>query len=372
MPKKRGSADNKAKDDEDKYNLPLIPQTLLLEEAAAPLASKKKKTQQLRPAPESESDEPIPSDGDIGNDDNSDDGHESDDGNDSDDDIASKQVDSSGVKQHVHDKRSERFRCVFANPNYAARFAVPTADEMRHLRETEQLYSSNVLRLQLDALIDDSTILNKSTGALQQWMRDLKAHMTRSLPPAQQPVHCGVAGSFLSQTCLRGRLNADIVVVMPTPSPAPDTKGKSSIAGGTASTGLHMSGALFPHIAHYTLLLADTLKGFCSTEAICSRGHKHVCCVSCAPHGASLSGMERSFTVRLHVIADASKLPHKRFSPSHNNFRPSVPVTPYPPTPHYNSSLMEVSVSASPFCLMLLLLAAQPFSLHFRILQWKP
>ncbi len=231
-----------------------------------------------------------------------------------------------------------------------ARFAVPTADEMRHLRETEQLYSSNVLRLQLDALIEDSTIINKSTGPLQQWMRDLKAHVTRMLPKAQQPVHCGVAGSFVSQTCLRGRLNADIVVVMPTPMPASDAKSKSGMGGGAASTGLHMSGALFPLIAQYTLLLADVAKSFCSAEAIASRGHKHVCCVSCTPHGSSLSGMERSFTVRMHVIADASCLPHKRFSPSHNNFRPSIPVTPYPPTPHYNSSLMEV-YPQQPLCM---------------------
>jgi U3 small nucleolar RNA-associated protein 22 len=222
-----------------------------------------------------------------------------------------------------------------------ARFAVPTADEMRHLRETEQLYSSNVLRLQLDALIEDSTILNKSTGALQQWMRDLKAHVTRSLPQAQQPVHCGVAGSFLSQTCLRGRLNADIVVVMPTP-PLPSQATGKPASGSTASSGLHMSGALFPHIAQYTLLLAEAVRGFCAAEPTASRGHKHVCCVLCTPHGPNLSGMERSFSVRMHVIADASSLPHKRFSPSHNNFRPSVPATPYPPTPHYNSSLMEV------------------------------
>ena len=207
-----------------------------------------------------------------------------------------------------------------------ARFAVPTADEMRHLRETEQLYSSNVLRLQLDALIEDSTILNKNTGALQQWMRDLKAHLTRTLPRAQQPVHCGVAGSFLSQTCLRGRLNADIVVVMPTPA-------DSDAKGGASSSGLHMSGALFPHVARYALCLADAVKSFCSAEAVASRGHTHICCVVCTPHGAGLSGMERSFTVRMHVIADASKLPHRRFSPSHNNFRPSVPTASYPPTP---------------------------------------
>jgi hypothetical protein len=227
------------------------------------------------------------------------------------------------------------------------RFAVPTADEMRHLRETEQLYSSNVLRLQLDALIEDSTILNKSTGALQQWMRDLKTHLTRSLPQAQQPVHCGVAGSFLSQTCLRGRLNADIVVVMPTPAVASDPKGKTSSGSGSSSSGIHMSGALFPHIAQYTLLLAETVKGFCTAEATAGRGHKHICCVSCTPHGPGLSGMERSFTVRMHVIADASILPHKRFSPSHNNFRPSLPTSVYPPTPHYNSSLMEVRCLAA-------------------------
>ncbi len=103
-----------------------------------------------------------------------------------------------------------------------------------------------------------------------------------------------------------------------------------------------MSGALFPHIAQYTLLLAEAVRGFCAAEPTASRGHKHVCCVLCTPHGSNLSGMERSFSVRMHVIADASSLPHKRFSPSHNNFRPSVPATPYPPTPHYNSSLMEV------------------------------
>ena len=67
-----------------------------------------------------------------------------------------------------------------------------------------------------------------------------------------------------------------------------------------------MSGALFPHIAQYTLLLAEAVRGFCAAEPSASRGHKHVCCVVCTPHGSNLSGMERSFTVRMHVIADAS------------------------------------------------------------------
>jgi hypothetical protein len=337
MPKKRSAAETQSrKDDSDMYNLPLIPQQQPDDTPSSELPSKKKKSLQPRPAPESESDQSL-RDVDEGVDGNSSEDNESD------DDLIPKPGSGSGVKGPVHDKRCVLLDNCLPKLTISARFAVPTADEMRHLRETEQLYSSNVLRLQLDALIEDSTILNKNTSALQQWMRDLKAHVTKSLPLAQQPVHCGVAGSFLSQTCLRGRLNADIVVVMPTPSPAPDIKGKSVAGGGAASSGLHMSGALFPHIAQYALMVADSLKGFCSAQAICSRGHKHICCVSCTPPASSLSGLERSFTVRMHIIADASKLPHKRFSPSHNNFRPTVSVTPYPPTPHYNSSLMEVS-----------------------------
>ncbi len=100
MPKKRVSADKKAGiEDEDMYNLPLIPQREeKVSSAQLPAAKKKKseKLQQLLPAPESESDEDelVPSDADRSSEDN-----------DSNDDELPARDSGSSSKEIVHDKR---------------------------------------------------------------------------------------------------------------------------------------------------------------------------------------------------------------------------------------------------------------------------
>ncbi len=106
MPKKRDPAGNKSdntasKDDDDMYNLPLIPQTRPAHSLSSGPASKKNQSQQLRPAPESESDEieSVPNDADSSSGGNSSEDNHSDDG------IVPEPGTSSTVKVHVHDKR---------------------------------------------------------------------------------------------------------------------------------------------------------------------------------------------------------------------------------------------------------------------------
>ena len=102
MPKKRVSADKKAGvEDEDMYNLPLIPQALEKAPSAPLPASKKKKSQQLLPAPESESDDDDAVPRDI--DDRSEASGSVD--NESHDDAPPAQDLGSSSRDNVHDKR---------------------------------------------------------------------------------------------------------------------------------------------------------------------------------------------------------------------------------------------------------------------------
>ena len=100
MPKKRASADKKAAcdDGDGMYNLPLVPQQAAIQ---APL-SKKKKSQQILPAPESDSDEIEAA---TGNGDKDSDGGSED--NESNDDAvpAPEPESGSSSKGNVHDKR---------------------------------------------------------------------------------------------------------------------------------------------------------------------------------------------------------------------------------------------------------------------------
>jgi hypothetical protein len=98
MPKKRASADKKAvcDDGDGMYNLPLVPQQAAIQ---APL-SKKKKSQQILPAPESDSDEVEPATGNV---DNDSDGRSED--NESNDDALPAPESGSSSKSNVHDKR---------------------------------------------------------------------------------------------------------------------------------------------------------------------------------------------------------------------------------------------------------------------------
>ena len=94
MPKKRASAAHKASA-ESVHHLPLVPQQDY-PLSVQPSEFKKMKTPELRPAPESESDE-VES-----NHDNADNGSEN---NESDDDLAPAAVNSSAGSRSVHDKR---------------------------------------------------------------------------------------------------------------------------------------------------------------------------------------------------------------------------------------------------------------------------
>jgi len=94
MPKKRASAAHKASG-ESVHHLPLVPQQDY-PQSVQPSEFKKMKTQELRPAPESESDE-VES-----NHDHADNGSEN---NESDDDLAPVAVNSSAGSRSVHDKR---------------------------------------------------------------------------------------------------------------------------------------------------------------------------------------------------------------------------------------------------------------------------
>jgi hypothetical protein len=102
MPKKRVSAGKQGGvEDEDMYNLPLIPQQAEKAPSAPLPASKKKKSQEFLPAPESESDEmePVPSDVDAGSDANSSEDNESN------EDAPPAQESGASSKGIVHDKR---------------------------------------------------------------------------------------------------------------------------------------------------------------------------------------------------------------------------------------------------------------------------
>ncbi|NXV02226.1 NOL6 protein, partial [Cettia cetti] len=246
----------------------------------------------------------------------------------------------------------------------------PTSEELTQLKETEDLFHSSLLRLQIEELLKEVTLketkkkkidaflheINSLLSAIpetpetdltdQAWLsKDVKVPFLQVpfnvkgrfhfVPPAE----LNVVGSYLLGTCVRPEINVDIAVTMPREI----FQDKDNL-----NQRYHRKRALYlSHIAQH--LSKEKLFGSVKFAYMNSNHLKPILLLR--PQGKD----EKMVTVRLHACPDLGLFKPSRFYPSKNNVRtawfmeqstPKEGVT-EPPTPHYNNSILCDTVMLS-------------------------
>uniref|UniRef100_A0A803V9L5 Nucleolar protein 6 n=1 Tax=Ficedula albicollis TaxID=59894 RepID=A0A803V9L5_FICAL len=246
----------------------------------------------------------------------------------------------------------------------------PTSEELTQLKETEDLFHSSLLRLQIEELLKEVTLketkkkkidaflheINSLLGAIpetpeteltdQAWLsEDVKVPFLQVpfnvkgrfhfVPPAELKV----VGSYLLGTCIRPEINVDIAVTMPREI----FQDKDNL-----NQRYHRKRALYlSHIAQH--LSKEKLFGSVKFAYMNSNHLKPILLLR--PQGKD----EKMVTVRLHACPDPGLFKPSRFYPSKNNVRtawfmeqssPKEGAT-EPPTPHYNNSILCDTVMLS-------------------------
>ncbi|XP_033928968.1 nucleolar protein 6 [Melopsittacus undulatus] len=239
----------------------------------------------------------------------------------------------------------------------------PTNEELNRLKETEDLFHSSLLRLQIEELLKEVTLketkkkkidaflheINSLLSAIpetpeteltdQAWLpKDVKVPFLqvpfsvkgrfRFMPPTELKV----VGSYLLGTCIRPEINVDVAVTMPREI----FQDKDNL-----NQRYHRKRALYlAHIAQH--LSKQQLFGSVKFAYMNSNHLKPILLLR--PQGKD----EKMVTVRLHACPVPGLFKPSRFYPSKNNIRTAWFVeqsTPKegasePPTPHYNNSIL--------------------------------
>ncbi|KAB0392685.1 hypothetical protein E2I00_019301, partial [Balaenoptera physalus] len=240
----------------------------------------------------------------------------------------------------------------------------PTNEELNRLRETESLFHSSLLRLQVEELLKEVRLSEKKKERIdaflrkvnqrimrvpstpeteltnQAWLRggvQVPLHQVpytvkgcfRFLPPAQVTV----VGSYLLGTCIRPDINVDVALTMP--------REILQDKDGLNQRYFRKRALYLAHLAHH--LSQDPLFG--SVRFSYTNGCHLKPSLLLRPHGK----YERLVTVRLHPCPPPDFFRPCRLLPSKNNVRtawyrgksPSGDGSPEPPTPHYNTWVLQ-------------------------------
>uniref|UniRef100_A0A8C2UM31 Nucleolar protein 6 n=1 Tax=Chinchilla lanigera TaxID=34839 RepID=A0A8C2UM31_CHILA len=237
----------------------------------------------------------------------------------------------------------------------------PTNEELNRLRETEILFHSSLLRLQVEELLKEVRLSEKKKDRIDVFLREVnqrikkvpstpEAELTdqtwlpagvrvplhqvpyavkgsfRFLPPAQVTV----VGSYLLGTCTRPDINVDMALTMPREI----LQDKDLL-----NQRYFRKRALYlAHLAHH--LAQDPLFG--SVRFSYANGCHLKPLLLLRPHGKD----ERLVTVRLHPCPPPDFFRPCRLLPTKNNVRSAWYLGQShpgdePPTPHYNTWLLR-------------------------------
>uniref|UniRef100_A0A7N5JW19 Nucleolar protein 6 n=1 Tax=Ailuropoda melanoleuca TaxID=9646 RepID=A0A7N5JW19_AILME len=240
----------------------------------------------------------------------------------------------------------------------------PTSEELNRLRETESLFHSSLLRLQVEELLKEVRLPEKKKERIDAFLREVhqrvlkvpstpKTELTdqtwlpagvrvplhqvpytvkgcfRFLPPAQVTV----VGSYLLGTCIRPDINVDMAVTMP--------REILQDKDGLNQRYFRKRALYLAHLAHH--LGQDPFFG--SVRFSYTNGCHLKPSLLLRPRGKD----ERLVTVRLHPCPPPDFFRPCRLLPSKNNVRsawyrgqsPPGDGSPEPPTPHYNAWVLQ-------------------------------
>uniref|UniRef100_A0A8D0GV09 Nucleolar protein 6 n=1 Tax=Sphenodon punctatus TaxID=8508 RepID=A0A8D0GV09_SPHPU len=234
----------------------------------------------------------------------------------------------------------------------------PTNEELNQLKETENLFHSSLLRLQIEELLKEVTLKEKKKQRIDSFLHEINALLSmipqtpetdvtdqswlpkdvkvpflqvpfgvkgrfRFLPPAAVKV----VGSYLLGTCIKPEINVDVVLTMPREI----FQDKDHL-----NQRYHRKRALYlAHIAHH--LAKEKLFG--SVRFTYMNGNHLKPILLLQPHGKD----EKLVTVRLYACPAPGVFKPSRLYPSKNNVRTAWFLgegTAEPPTPHYNNSIL--------------------------------
>uniref|UniRef100_A0A8D2Q7D4 Nucleolar protein 6 n=1 Tax=Varanus komodoensis TaxID=61221 RepID=A0A8D2Q7D4_VARKO len=238
----------------------------------------------------------------------------------------------------------------------------PTNEELSRLKETENLFHSNLLRLQIEELLKEVTLKEKRKHKIDSFLHEINALLSavpetpernitdqswlpkgvkvpllqlpfsvkgsfRFLPPAAVKV----VGSYLLGTCIKPEVHVDVAMVMPREI----FQDKDHL-----NQRYHRKRALYlAWVAH--CLAKETLFG--SVKFAYMNGNHLKPLVLLQPQGKDA----KMLTVRLFACPAEGVFRPSRLHPSKNNIRTAwflekdSPVAAVePPTPHYNNSIL--------------------------------
>nr|XP_019589881.1 PREDICTED: nucleolar protein 6 isoform X2 [Rhinolophus sinicus] len=240
----------------------------------------------------------------------------------------------------------------------------PTSEELNHLRETESLFHSSLLRLQVEELLKEVKLSEKKKERIDAFLREINQRIMRVpstpetelidqawLPDGVQvplhqvpytvkgcfrflpPAQVTVVGSYLLGTCIRPDINVDVALTMP--------REILQDKDGLNQRYFRKRALYLAHLAHH--LSQDPLFG--SVRFSYTNGCHLKPSLLLRPHGKN----ERLVTVRLHPCPPPDFFRPCRLLPSKNNVRsawyrgqsPPGDGSPEPPTPHYNTWVLQ-------------------------------
>ncbi|XP_042769278.1 nucleolar protein 6 isoform X3 [Panthera leo] len=240
----------------------------------------------------------------------------------------------------------------------------PTNEELNRLRETESLFHSSLLRLQVEELLKEVRLSEKKKERIDAFLREVNQRVLKvpSTPKTQltdqtwlpagvrvplhqvpytvkgsfcflPPAQVTVVGSYLLGTCVRPDINVDMAVTMP--------KELLQDKDGLNQRYFRKRALYLAQLAHH--LGQDPFFG--SVRFSYTNGCHLKPSLLLRPHGKD----ERLVTVRLHPCPPPDFFRPCRLLPSKNNVRsawyrgqsPPGDGSPEPPTPHYNTWVLQ-------------------------------
>ncbi|XP_072215381.1 nucleolar protein 6 [Excalfactoria chinensis] len=239
----------------------------------------------------------------------------------------------------------------------------PTNEELNQLKETEDLFHSSLLRLQIEELLKEVTLKETKKKKIDAFLHEIN-NLLSAIPESPEtditdqtwlpngvkvpllqvpfsvkgkfrflpPDELSVVGSYLLGTCIKPEINVDVAVTMPREI----FQEKDNL-----NQRYHRKRALYlAHIAQH--LAKENLFGSVKFAYMNSNHLKPILLLR--PQGKD----EKLVTVRLHACPAPNFFKPSRFYPSKNNVRTawfleqSTPKegAPEPATPHYNNSIL--------------------------------
>ncbi|XP_069780228.1 nucleolar protein 6 [Narcine bancroftii] len=239
----------------------------------------------------------------------------------------------------------------------------PTSEELNQLKETENLFHSTLLRMQIEELLKEVQLKEKKRKTIDAFLHEVN-NLLEKIPKTEQvnitdqswlpkgikvpflqvpynvkgkfhflpPTSVKVVGSYLLGTCIKPQINVDVAVMMPAEI--------LQLKDNFNQRYLRKRALYLVHIAHH--LSKHKLFGSIKFGYFNSNHLKPILYLS------TQGKDEQLFTVRLHPCAPASFFKLTRFHPSRNNVRASWFLKQEPvqggndesPTPHYNNSIL--------------------------------